>query len=199
MSLKYMILGALKENPAHGYGMLDLMFRDFAEQRPEVNSGQLYQLLSKMEEEGLVERKTVQQDKVPNKKIVSITPKGEEDFDNWLRSNEEEVEYIRYDFFSKYGFLYKVNFFNKLDSNTIIAKLDNQIKQMEEKLGNFIIAEDSMLEKNIDSFRIFILQYGIEAQKTRIKWLKRLKREVLKRDKERLNAEMSNTHCSSDI
>ena len=180
MSLKYMILGSLKEYPTHGYGMLDLIFRDFADQKPEVNSGQLYALLAKMEEDGLIERNVVQQDKVPNKKIVSITPKGQEDFDNWLRSDVEEIEYIRYDFFNKYEFLYKVNHFNKLDKAEILAKVDKQIKQMEEKLGNFIIAVEDMTERKIDKFRILILQHGIEIQKARIKWLKSVKQEVKK-------------------
>ncbi|NPV90774.1 MAG: PadR family transcriptional regulator [Firmicutes bacterium] len=182
MSLKYMILGSLKEYPVHGYNMLDLIFRDFADQRPEVNSGQLYALLSKMEEEGLIERQVVQQDKVPNKKVVSLTPKGEEDFDRWLNSDSEEAEYTRYDFFSKYGFLYKVNFFNGLDTDVAVDKIDRQIRQMEEKLGNFVFAEESMTERGVDRLRIVILQYGIEIQKTKIKWLKRLRKEVLKED-----------------
>lgn len=180
MSLKYMILGSLREYPMHGYSMLDLMFRDFAAQKPEINSGQIYSLLAKMEEEGLIEREVVQQDKAPNKKIISITSKGEEEFNNWLKSDAEEVEYTRYDFFSKYGFLYKVNYFNKLDRDTILTKIDKQIKQMEAKLGNFVIAEEDMTERKVDSYRILILQYGIEIQKAKIKWLQRLKREVLK-------------------
>ncbi|MDH7479169.1 MAG: helix-turn-helix transcriptional regulator [Syntrophomonadaceae bacterium] len=180
MSLKYMILGSLKEYPTHGYSMVDLIFRDFAEQKPEINSGQIYTLLAKMEEGGLIERKVVQQDKAPNKKVISITPEGEADFESWLRSDAEEEEYIRYDFFNKYGFLYKVNFFNKLDKEAKLSKIDRQIRRMEEKLGNFIIAEEDMAERGIDKYRLLILEYGIEAQKAKIRWLKKLRREVLK-------------------
>lgn len=180
MSLKYLILGSLKEYPTHGYSMVDLIFRDFAEQRPEINSGQIYALLAKMEEAGLIERKVVQQDKAPNKKVISITPAGEAEFENWLRSDAEEEEYIRYDFFNKYGFLNKVNFFNRLDREAKLSKIDRQIRRMEEKLGNFIIAEEDMAERGIDKYRLLILQYGIEAQKARIRWLKMLRREVLK-------------------
>jgi DNA-binding PadR family transcriptional regulator len=154
------------------------LHRDFAEQGPEINKGQLYTLVKKMEEEGLIVREVVQQDKTPNRKLIKITPQGEADFDNWLRSDTEENENIRYDFFSKYGFLNKVNHFNKLSNQEVLDKLDRQLKLMEEKYTNFVNARDSMLIKKVDLFRVFIIEYGIENQKAKIEWLKRLRKDV---------------------
>lgn len=179
MSLKYMVLGCLKETPIHGYDMLRRIFRDFSEQGPEVNSGQLYTLLNRMEAEGLVEREVVPQDKAPNRKMIRITPSGEEEFDQWLMSDAAEKEYIRYDFFHRYGFLYKVNHFNKLSREERIAKIDAQISQMEEKLANFIVAEADMTHRGTDPYRLLILQFGIEMQKTKIAWLERLRDVVI--------------------
>ena len=182
MSLKYMILGGLKESPAHGYGMVDLIYRDFCDQKPEVNSGQLYALLAKMESEGLIERNVIHQEKAPSRKVISITRKGEEEFDRWLGSEAEEMEYIRYDFFSKYGFLYKVNHFSKLEADEALDKVDKQISRMEEKLDNFYTAEQDMTQRGVDPFRVLILQYGIEVQKTKLDWLKRLRQAVLQKN-----------------
>lgn len=178
MSLKYMILGLVKEFPAYGYDILRVVQRDFAEQGPEINKGQLYTLIKKMEEEGLIVREVVQQDKTPNRKLIKITPLGEADFDNWLRSDTEENENIRYDFYSKYAFLNKVNHFNKLSNQEVLEKLDRQLKLMEEKYTNFVKARDSMLNKKVDQFRVFIIEYGIEIQKVKIEWLKRVRNHV---------------------
>lgn len=179
MSLKYMILGCLTETPIHGYDMLRVIFRDFAEQGPEVNSGQLYTLLTRLETEGLVEREVVQQDKAPNRKLITITPRGREEFYQWLRSETAEKEYIRYDFFHRYGFLYKVNHFKKMSREERLAKVDQQLVQMEEKLANLESAWVDMNQRKNDPYRILILEYGIEVQKTKIEWLRRLRAAVV--------------------
>jgi DNA-binding PadR family transcriptional regulator len=179
MSLKYMILGCLTEAPIHGYDMLRVIFRDFAEQGPEVNSGQLYTLLNRLEAEGLVEREVVQQEKAPNRKLITITPRGREEFYEWLRSDAAERGYIRYDFFHRYGFLYKVNHFKKMRREERLAKVDQQLAQMEEKLANLMGALDDMIRRKNDPYRILILEYGIEAQKTKIRWLRRLREAVV--------------------
>lgn len=186
MSLKYMILGLVKDFPAHGYDILQVISRDFADQGPEINKGQLYSLVKKMEEDGLIVREVFQQDNTPNRKMIIITPKGEEDFDNWLRSDDEEYDSTRYDFFSKYGFLYKVSHFNMLGHEEIIKKLNQQIEFMEDKYNNFINARESMLRKNVDRFRIYIIEYGIEIQKAKMKWLKRIKKELMASDSHQL-------------
>jgi DNA-binding PadR family transcriptional regulator len=192
MSLKYMILGGLKESPAHGYAMVDLIYRDFCDQKPEINSGQLYALLAKMESEGLIERNVIHQDKAPSRKVISITRRGEEEFDAWLGSDAEEMEYTRYDFFSKYGFLYKVNHFSKLEMDEVLGKVDQQIGRTEETLDNFYGAEQDMTERGVDPFRILILQYGIEVQKTKLDWLKRLRQAVLQQKPGGLDPKTSN-------
>lgn len=178
MSLKHTVLGCISKFPAHGYDMLRNIFKDFLEQRPEVNKGQLYTLLQRMEKEGLIERELVPQDKAPNRKLIKITPRGEKEFYRWLRSDEGETEFIRFDFFHRYGFLYKVNHFNKLSPEEKLAKIDRQIAQMEEKLANFLAAEAEMIEQRSDPYHVSILQFGIENQKMKIAWLKKLRKVV---------------------
>ncbi|NPV93471.1 MAG: PadR family transcriptional regulator [Firmicutes bacterium] len=178
MSLKHMILGLVREFPAYGYDVLKVIYRDFAEQGPEINKGQFYTLVQKMEDEGLINRETVQQDKTPNRKMISITPKGAAEFDHWLRSDTDETEDIRYDFFGKYNFLYKVMHFSELSREETLKKLDRQIELMKEKLDNFVRARESMLKKKVDHIRVHIIDYGIEVQKVKIEWLNKLRLEL---------------------
>ena len=178
MSLKYMILGLVREFPVYGYDVLKVISRDFAEQGPEINKGQFYTLVQKMEDDGLIIRETVPQEKSPSRKMISITPKGESEFESWLRSDTDENENIRYDFFGKYNFLYKVMHFKELSEEETRQKLDRQIKLMNEKLDNFIRARENMQKREIDPLRIHILTYGIEVQKVKIEWLHKLRLEL---------------------
>jgi len=175
LSLKYMILGLVREFPIYGYDVLKVISRDFAEQGPEINKGQFYTLIQKMEDEGLISRETISQEKSPSRKMISITPKGELEFENWLRSDADESENIRYDFFGKYSFLYKVMHFKELSREESRQKLDRQIKLMNEKLDNFIRARENMQKREVDHLRIHILNYGIDIQKVKIEWLYKLR------------------------
>lgn len=173
-----MILGLVREFPAHSYDVLKILYRDFAEQGPEINKGQLYSLVQKMEEEGLIVRETISQEKNPNRKLIEITPKGEADFNEWLRTSNNEYENIRYDFFSKYYFLYKVHYFNQLTKEQISDKLTKQITLMEEKLDNFLGAREDMAARQVDFYRMAVIEYGIHIQRTKISWLKDLLKDV---------------------
>lgn len=178
MSLKHMILGLVREFPIYGYDVLKVISRDFAEQGPEINKGQFYTLIQKMEDEGLIARETILQEKSPNRKMISITPKGELEFENWLRSDTDESENIRYDFFGKYNFLYKVMHFKELSPDEIQQKLERQTKLMREKLDNFVRARENMQKRKVDPLRIHILNYGIEVQKVKVEWLNKLKLDI---------------------
>ena len=171
MALFHMILGCLAEYPTYGYSMLKSIYRDFLGQGPEVNDGQLYSTLKKMETENLVTRKTVHQETSPSKKLVYITPKGEEEFQSWLLSVENETGGARYDFFNEYKFLKKCNFFNHLQAEDARAKIAKQMEEVEKSLENLLSARASMVKKKVPEHRIKILDYGIEVQKIRAKWL----------------------------
>ncbi|MBF7082929.1 PadR family transcriptional regulator [Desulfallas sp. Bu1-1] len=174
MSLKHLILGCLLDHPSYGYKMLRNIYKDFFGLAPEVNDGQLYTLLNKMEKEGLITRYTVHQDKAPSKKLLNITEKGRAEFLRWLMSGEGENESVRFDFFNKYTFLNKCNFFNYLEPREARDKLSKQLELMESKLENLQKARNSMVQKAVQTHRIRILDYGIEVQKVKVKWLKEM-------------------------
>ncbi|MFZ5596695.1 MAG: helix-turn-helix transcriptional regulator [Bacillota bacterium] len=174
MGLKHLILGCLMDHPTYGYEMITSLYRDFVGLGPEVNDGQLYTTLNRMESEGLITKKVVHQEKVPNKKVIYITPKGREEFLEWLLSGEGENDPVRFDFFNKYEFLNKCNFFNHLDAGAAMDKLSAQHDLVSGKLENLLRARESMVRKGVAPFRIKILEYGIGVQKVKVKWLEEM-------------------------
>lgn len=171
MSLKHLILGCLLEHPSYGYRMMKSLYKDFFELAPEVNDGQLYTTLNRMENENLITKKLVQQEKAPSKKIIYITDKGREKFYQWLMSDEGEHESVRFDFFNKYEFLNKCNFFNHIEIDMVKNKLAKQLEIMKSKLEILHKVRVSMVQKEVQPHRIKILDYGIEVQKVKVSWL----------------------------
>lgn len=172
MAFKHLILGCLMDYPTYGYEMISSLYRDFVGLGPEVNDGLLYTALNRMESEGLITKRVVHQEKAPSKKIIYITDKGREEFLSWLVSDDGEQDPVRFDFFNKYEFLNKCNFFNHLDQKTALEKLSNQHRIMLDKLESLLRARESMVRKGVLPYRVKILDYGIGIQRVKIQWLK---------------------------
>lgn len=174
MSFKHILLGTLIDFPTYAYDMIKKCFRDFTPANPKLNEGRLYSTLKTLDREGMVVRSLRPQQDMPDQKIVSITPRGAEEFYRWLESSEEEEGYAKFDFFNQYPFLTKVNFFMLLQDKKIIAKLEEQQHISEMRLERFNQAWQEMIDKDVDMHRIRIIEYGIEVEKLRWKWLENL-------------------------
>ena len=81
------LLGLLRARPMHGYEIyqqlsaptgLGLIWR--------VKQAQLYALLDRFEMEGYVAATLEPQEKAPPRKVLSLTPKGSEAYEGWVRS-----------------------------------------------------------------------------------------------------------------
>jgi DNA-binding PadR family transcriptional regulator len=84
MSLKYAVLAALLEGDASGYDLaklFDASMANFWTARPQ----QLYRELDKLEQEGLVVARLVQQQRRPNKRIFTLTDAGRGDLRAFTR------------------------------------------------------------------------------------------------------------------
>ncbi|MGN9763264.1 PadR family transcriptional regulator [Streptomyces sp. SD31] len=78
MSLKYAVLAALRDGEASGYELskvFDVSFANFWPATPQ----QLYRELERLERDGLVEARLVQQERRPNKRMFTLTAAGRED------------------------------------------------------------------------------------------------------------------------
>ena len=179
MSVKYWILGAINNRPAHGYDLKNGPFKkalvDFG-----INDGQLYPTLKKLEKEGLIQKRIEQQEGAPNKHTYSITAKGREDFMKWLESSDGEERSFRYDFVRNDIFFTRCNFIRYLDRDKAIEKMKRHKKIIEETIIDFQKARDDMSERVVDPFRIKIIEYGIKNQKARLEWLEEFLEEIIK-------------------
>ncbi|MFB8182694.1 PadR family transcriptional regulator [Streptomyces sp. NPDC055966] len=75
MSLKYAVLAALLEGEASGYELskvFDVSLANFWPATPQ----QLYRELERLAQDGLVEARTVQQERRPNKRMFTLTSTG---------------------------------------------------------------------------------------------------------------------------
>jgi DNA-binding PadR family transcriptional regulator len=174
VAFKHLLLGTLLDYPVHAYDMIKKCFSDFTPANPRLNEGRLYATLKLLERDGLVKRHLRRQRDVPDQKIVSITPLGAEEFRRWLESDEEEEGHVKFDFFTQYPFLTKVNFFKFLSEEATVGKLREQLRISRARLERFEQAREEMLAKRVDHYRVRIIEYGIEVEKLRTRWLREM-------------------------
>ncbi len=176
MSVKYMILGCLLDAPAHGYEIRQ-RFKRFYNQAHGLNEGQLYTTLRKLEEEGLVTKELMHQEKSPPRKILRPTEKGRREFYDWVRSGEDP-DRVLFDFFHAFSFLQKCNYFMHISPEDALALIDSQMERESKKAGELKRARDDMISRNVNWHRVRIIEFGISFQETKIKWLAGLAGEI---------------------
>ena len=177
MSVKYALLGVLMQCPGHGY-RIKKIFAPFIS-RDGLNDGQVYPILPRLEKEGLVRKELVLQEKSPNKNIYHITELGRERFLEWLTGSEGEAGPVKYDFFTQYSFLMKCNFFEHLSRDERIRKLQSQIETATEKAAEYRLVREEMRMKELDDYKLKIIDFGIESQALKIRWVEGLLRDEL--------------------
>jgi DNA-binding PadR family transcriptional regulator len=98
--LKYLLLGLLASGPRHGYELKGV-FDDLLGATWPLNIAQIYNALSKLEEEGLVACEVVPQENVPNRKVYSLTPAGRDELDSWVHQPADGPVRLRDEVFFK--------------------------------------------------------------------------------------------------
>jgi len=77
------ILGLLSERPLHGYELQQAYQGDLVP-HSQVNIGQIYTTLERLERDGFVTHERVAQPARPDKKVYGLTGKGREELHRWL-------------------------------------------------------------------------------------------------------------------
>ncbi len=81
--LKHAILGLLAEEPRHGYE-IKTEFEKMLGNTWQLNIGQVYSTLARLERDGLVESEEISQERLPNRKVYSLTAAGRAKLREWL-------------------------------------------------------------------------------------------------------------------
>lgn len=108
MPVKHAILGIIKEGPRHGYELKNI-FDQRIGSFWNLNYGQIYTTLDRLEKEGLVEGREEEQNSRPDKKVYAISPKGSQELGRWLQEPATKPRPLRDELFIKLLFISKEN------------------------------------------------------------------------------------------
>jgi DNA-binding PadR family transcriptional regulator len=98
LSLKFGILGLLATQPLHGYEV-KTRYEDLFGGTWDLNIGQVYTTLQRLERDGLVEAVGDRGDR--GKQRYGLTGAGETALQSWLQSPEDEPQQLRQDIYLK--------------------------------------------------------------------------------------------------
>ena len=85
--MKYLFLAILANQPTHGYELLQIYERMFADVLPSLNAGQIYTTLSRLERDGLVHHQSVEQENKPDKRVYHLSDLGQQVLQEWLNES----------------------------------------------------------------------------------------------------------------
>jgi PadR family transcriptional regulator AphA len=94
MSLKYALLGLLRERPAYGYQLGERLQERFGPAWA-MNSGHLYQTIKRMKKEGLIEDVDGAEHDRDDRHVFAITDSGEAEFQNWFEKDLGGLRLLR--------------------------------------------------------------------------------------------------------
>jgi DNA-binding PadR family transcriptional regulator len=171
--MKHAILGFLIDQPMHGYELKRKLSPALPREQ-RVNDGVLYPLLKRLEEDGLVRKRVTPGDGGRARNVFHVTARGRREFERWLRGSEDEADEAAYDFLIGHPFLTKCLFFGQLDGDDVERKLVAQLEDSTGKLDTFRAIRKGMVARDVDPYRIAVLDLGIAQQKERVRWLKRM-------------------------
>jgi len=97
--LRYALLGLLARHPSHGYDLKNEI-EDALGGNWEINFGQIYTTLSRLERDGLVSAASESED-ARGKRIYEITSAGRSELEGWLNHPIENARQLRDEFITK--------------------------------------------------------------------------------------------------
>jgi DNA-binding PadR family transcriptional regulator len=128
MDVRTICLGILTRGDATGYEIKKLFEEDGYQHFVEASFGSIYPALGRLTEEGLVLVREEAQEKRPDRKVYSITPRGRAAFIGALMKPLPEDKH-------RSPFVFAMLFAHLLPQAHVSAMLDAYIGQVEGKLG----------------------------------------------------------------
>jgi DNA-binding PadR family transcriptional regulator len=101
MPLHHAVLALLASKPAHGYELKTNFEQTVGEQWGGLNIGHLYQVLDRLNRDGLIESRRQPQQAKPERIVHRLTPTGRAELKRWLSEPSPRQRGYRDDFFLK--------------------------------------------------------------------------------------------------
>ena len=106
-SPEYALLGFLYKQPTHGYNLHQRLVSELGHVW-HISQSQTYNILKRLETQGYISTTTVEQEKLPPRQLLHITPSGCHRFEDWLQtSSGSSVRAIRVEFITRLYFAQK--------------------------------------------------------------------------------------------
>lgn len=163
MKSEDIVLGILSEKSCSGYEIkhkFSTIFSNFY----NASFGSVYPILHNLENQGKVTKETINQEGKPNKKVYSITEKGQKSFVNYLQSTVEQ-EKIKWDFMVR---LFYAGRINKISQRKL---LEEEVYKLENEIIKLLDLKKEEWE-NMDSFQSLSFEIGIIQKQATIDKIK---------------------------
>ena len=158
------LLGILMTGPKYGYelyGYVSAQMNQFW----DLSMSQVYALLKRMENDGVVVSQEELQERRPAKKIFTLTPSGRERFLHWVCSPVEHVRDMRIEFTAKLFFM------RELRLTQGLTFIDKQIDVLKEKCQVI----ESSKHKISDAFQALLYSFKASQTTAALDWLRECK------------------------
>ncbi len=181
MSVKYIVLGYLSWQPASGYDLKKII--SDSETLPwSGNSNQIYRALVELHEEGLVDQTVETQEKLPARKIYTITPKGKEMLVEWSKDTPMAPQFRK-------PFLGQLLWADQLTPKEIDQLLDDYLNAVGEKLFMVRVQADRKPDTPDRTPREAYLwdmarRNWIASYEMELNWIREMRQELRQFDKE---------------
>ncbi|MBM7839230.1 PadR family transcriptional regulator AphA [Alkalihalobacillus xiaoxiensis] len=176
MSLRHGLLGLLSDWEASGYDIKQ-EFDGFVSVFWHSNLSQIYPELTKLEQDGFIKSRLIEQTGKPDKKLYTITNDGKSELVKWLSKPSTLPK-------RKDAFLMQSFFMDQLSADETIFQLQTFQKQQQEKLTamNAFLAESlaSIRERRQVKKRVLIASavyaHAIQQEKLYLEWAEQTQR-----------------------
>jgi len=136
MSIKFAVLGLIAEEPRHGYAVraeFEARLGDFW----ELNYGQVYQVLTALEQEGLIAGSDERVGRRPTRTVYTVSPKGREALRRWLEQPLSRKQPFRDEFYVR------LLFAGQADPKLVPVMLEAQMRRCNERLAELLDQRDT--------------------------------------------------------
>jgi DNA-binding PadR family transcriptional regulator len=170
MNLKAVLLGFLMRSDLTGYELKGAM-DDSVGYFFGASYGSIYPALKSLEEEGLVRSTLVVQTERPNKKVYSITPKGEEYFREALKERPSEDTF-------RSEFMMQLFFGRHQEPERLLALIEDHRASIQDSLERLRETERRIREVPQARFGFMCLRFGLVYHESALAWLDDVEKEV---------------------
>jgi PadR family transcriptional regulator AphA len=178
--IKFILLGFLNYQPMTGYELKQAIDDSTAHFWHAYHS-QIYTTLRQMDQDGLVTSVQVPGDGLPDRRIYTITPAGQQALRTWLNQTQTEVSPV------KEELLVRLFFSAQRDPQQVLTELRLQRELHQEKLAAYrLIAEEMVshytqanpsLQRDQHFWRL-TLEMGMRYEDAYIAWLENSIRKI---------------------